>query len=149
MPKFEAPKPVEKKPVVVEEDLPDMRDLDKPRNGIIRLEKFIVREAKPPVFRERDVNTKKGLTDLAMRRYISDFDRALNLASLPFVGRLTEQRALAMYAEDERLKNMADLSDAANTASKSDAAAGTYINRESQKTYMRSRDFGWSNDAKK
>lgn len=150
MPKFEPPKPVEKKPVVVEEEeLPDMRDIDKPRNGIIRLEKFIVREAKPPVFRERDINTSAGIAAIAMRRYVSETGLALNRYTLPIIGSALKAYTLQRYADDERLKNMADLSDAANTASRSDAAAGTYINRESEKTYMRSRDFGWSNDAKK
>jgi hypothetical protein len=51
---------------------------------------------------------------------------------------------MAMYAEEERLQNMSALEDAAVTASKSDAAAGTYIRREAQKTYMRTNDFGWS-----
>jgi hypothetical protein len=49
-----------------------------------------------------------------------------------------------MYAEDERLRNMSDLRDAATNAAKSDAAAGDYIRRESNKTFLRSSDFGWS-----
>src|SRR4051812_22493734 len=126
------PKP-EPKP---ESEQVDMRDVDKPKNGIVRLPKYIVQEAKPPVFRERDINTQKGLTDIAMRRYISDADRALNRFTLPLFGSSMQARALAMYAEDERLKNMSDLNDAAAAASKSDAAAGTYIKREAQKTYM-------------
>jgi hypothetical protein len=134
------PKP-EPKP---EEEQVDMRDVDKPKNGIIRLPKYTVQEAKPPVFRERDINTQKGLTDIAMRRYISDADRALNRFTLPLFGTSKESRAMAMYAEEERLKNMSDLSDAANNASKTDAANGTYIKREAQKTYVRKSDFGWS-----
>jgi hypothetical protein len=141
-PKFTPPPPKpEPKP---EEELVDMREIDKPKNGIIRLPKYTVQEAKPPVFREREINTKKGLTDIAMRRYISDADRALNKFTLPLFGTSKESRALAMYAEEERLKNMSDLADAANNASKSDAAAGAYNKREAQKTYLRSSDFGWS-----
>ena len=107
-----------------------------------RLPKFMVRESKPAVFTERAINTEQGLTDIAMKRYISDVDRALNLASLPFIGRLSEARALALYSEDERLKNMSDLRDAGINAGKVDSAAGAYILKESQNTYLRTGDFG-------
>jgi hypothetical protein len=141
-PKYSPPPPKpEPKP---EEEQPDMRDIDKPKNGIVRLPKYIVQEPKPAVFSERAIHTQKGLTDIAMRRYISDADRALNRFTLPLFGTSAESRALAMYAEDERLKNMSDLDDAANNASKSDAAAGAYIKKEAQKTFLRSSDYGWS-----
>jgi len=141
-PKYEppAPKPAPKP----EAEQVDLREIDKPKNAIVRLPKYIVQEAKPPVFRERDIHTEKGLTDLAMRRYISDADRALNRWTLPLFGTSKEARAMAMYAEDERLRNMADLNDAAVTTAKFDPAAGDYIRKESQNTYRRTSDFGWS-----
>jgi len=121
-----------------------MRDIDKPKNGIVRLPKYIVQEPKPPVFRERDIYTQKGLTDLAMRKFISDMDRALNRWTLPLFGSSKESRAMAMYAEEERLRNMADLHDAAVSAAKNDRGQGSYILREAQQTYMRTSDFGWN-----
>jgi hypothetical protein len=141
-PKYTAPQP--KPPPRPEAELPDMRDIDKPKNTIIRLPKVIVQEPRPPVFTERSIHTEKGLTDIAMRRYISDVDRALNRFTLPLFGTSAEARALAMYAEDERLRNMSELEGTATAASQADAAAGTYIRRESEKTFMRSSDFGWS-----
>lgn len=141
-PKYTPPPP--KPPPKPEEEQVDLRDVDKPKNTIVRLPKYIVQEKKPPVFSERAIHTEKGLTEIAMRRYISDFDRALNRWTLPFIGISKEARALAMYAEEERLQNMSDLKDAAANASKSDAAAGEYIRRESQKTFLRSSDFGWN-----
>jgi hypothetical protein len=141
-PKY-TPPPPQPPPKPVEEQ-PDLREIDKPRNEIVRLPDFVVREKKPTVFSERTISTDKGLRDIAMRRYISDVDRALNLVSLPFFGALAEERALAMYIEDERLRNMSELRDAAENASKVDSAAGAYIRRESDMTYLRSRDFGWS-----
>lgn len=134
------PKP-EPKP---ESEQVDLREVDKPKNGIVRLPKYIVQEPKPAVFRERDINTQKGLTDIAVRRYISDADRALNRFTLPLFGTSKEARALAMYAEDERLRNMSDLSEAAAAASKSDSAAGSYIRKEAQETFLRTSDFGWN-----
>ncbi len=141
-PKYEPPVPKpEPKP---EAEPVDLREVDKPKNTIVRLPKYIVQEAKPPVFRERDINTEKGLTDIALRRYISDMDRALNRWTLPLFGTSKESRAMAMYAEDERLRNMSDLNDAAVTTAKFDPAAGDYIRKESQRTYLRTSDFGWS-----
>jgi hypothetical protein len=146
MPKYNPkPAPAAPKP---EEELPDLRDTDKPKNQIVRLPQVLVREPRNPVLRERDVNTKENLTAIAERRYISDADRALNRWNIfgtrsTSGGNSTSARAMAMYAEDERLKNMADLNDDAGLVSASDKAAGAYIKRESEKTYIRSSDFGW------
>jgi hypothetical protein len=141
-PKYTPPPPKpEPRP---EEELPDLRDVDKPKNTIIRLPKVIVQEPRPAVFTERAIHTEKGLTDIAMRRYISDVDRALNRFTLPLFGTSKEARAMAMYAEDERLRNMSELEATAAAVSQGDAAAGAYIRRESEKTFMRSSDFGWS-----
>lgn len=141
-PKYEpqAPKP----PPKPESELVDLRDVDKPKNTIVRLKPYVVQEPKPPIFTERSIHTEKGLTDIAMRRYISDADRALNRWTLPLFGTSKEARAMAMYAEEERLRNMANLEETAIAASKSDAAGGSYIRKEAQKTYLRSADFGWS-----
>ncbi len=138
MPKY-APPPKPKP----EEENADLRETDKPRNGIIRLPKYTVRERKPPVFRERDVYTNQGFADLAKRRYLTPTYRMLNNAYIPFLTASPEQHALAMYAEDERLNNISDLHDAARTVSRSDPNDGEYIKRVSDQTYMRTSDFGY------
>ena len=141
-PKYTPPPPKpEPKP---ESEQVDLREVDKPKNQIIRLPKYMVREQKPVVFSERAITTDKGLADIAVRRYISEVDRALNRFHIPFLTGSMEDRALAMYAEDERLKNMSDLRDSAADAAKVDPAAGTYIMRESRQTFMRTSDFGWN-----
>lgn len=149
-PKYTPPPPKPAAPPTPEEEQPDLRDIDKPKNTIVRLPKFMVRETRPPVFTERQISTAKGITDIAMRRYLSEADRAMNRYGIPLLsplgtasGSATEHRALALYAEDERLKNMSDLRDAGVNASKVDTAAGAYILKESQNTYMRTGDFGW------
>jgi hypothetical protein len=140
-PKYTPPAP--KPPPTPEEEQIDLREVDKPRNGIVRLPKYIVQEEKPPVFSDRVIHTKKGLADLAVRRYMSEADRALNRFTLPLFGTSMEARAMAMYEEQERLDNMGKLRDNAVDARKSDPAGGEYIRRESQKTFLRSSDFGW------
>lgn len=147
MPKFTPPKPVEKKP---DAELPDARDTDKPKNEIVRLPKYVVREPKAPIFRERDINTPQGLSNLAMKRYITETDRVLNRWNLFGTQSssgvdATTARALQMYADDERLKNMADLKDDAGLVSARDKSAGAYILREAQQTTMRTGDYGWQN----
>jgi hypothetical protein len=164
MPKYTPPPPPPPAPTAdelakkAEEEAADLRDTDKPKNQIVRLEKYVVKEERPPIFTEREINTKKGLASLAMRRYITDADRALNRYSIPLFaawspgsgnGSATEQRALLMYAEDERLRNMADLADNTNMVMKSNSSEGTAMKREVEKTYMRTDDFGWRNGNKK
>lgn len=140
-PKFAPPPP--KPAPKPEEEVPDARELDKPRNGIIRLPTVVVQEPKNPVLNERAVNTQKGLASIAVKRYISEVDKAMNRFTLPLFGQSVQSRAMEMYAEDERLQNMGDLKDTATAAGMSDKAAGSYILREANKTYLRSSDFGW------
>lgn len=141
MPKYNPPKPAP--PPTPIEQQPDLRDVDKPKNTIIRLPDYVVREAKPPVFRERDINTQQGLANIAMRRYSTEASRALNRFTIPIFGQTQEARALAMYAEDERLKNITELNDAADMVSARDKAQGAYIKRDIQNTTMRASDYGW------
>jgi hypothetical protein len=131
-----------------EEDLPDLREIDKPKNTIVRLPKYVVHAPRPPIFRERDIYTRQGLANLAMRRYFSETDRALNRFTLPLFAISNSDRALAMYAEDERLKNMADVADNTNMVMKSDAAAGTKMKDAAQQTFIRWSDFGWQGGQK-
>jgi hypothetical protein len=89
---------------------PDMRDLDKPRNKIPRLpagmmSTYIVHADRVPVFRERDLYTKKGLIDLAMKNH-----PGLRLGN--FFG-LNSGAAYEAFLEDERIEKIHDLDDMA------------------------------------
>jgi hypothetical protein len=140
-PKYTPPPP--KPPPRNEEDLPDLREIDKPKNGIVRLPKYTVHEKPPPVLNERVVSTKKGFAELASKRYLTEADRALNRFTLPLFGSSAEQRAIAMYEEDERLKNMAELNDDARMVSATDKAAGLYVKRAVDSTFIRDGNFDW------
>jgi hypothetical protein len=139
MPKYDPPKPVAPKD---EEDLPDMRDIDKPRNQIIRLPDYVVREKRPPVFRERDINTTKGLSAITMKRYFSETARALNRYTIPLFGMSQEAYANMLYAEDERLDNIASLKATAADL-KALGGDGTAISRETDRAYIRTSDYGY------
>jgi hypothetical protein len=132
-----------------------MREVDKPKNAIVRLPKFIVQERRPAVFREQDIHTKDGLANLAMRRYMTETDRALNRFTIPIFhplsllgGTSNEDRAMAMYYEDERLKDMANVADHTNMVMKSDAAAGAKMKNVERDTFMRWSDIGWQGGKK-
>ncbi|MEO5959694.1 MAG: hypothetical protein ABIZ49_13845, partial [Opitutaceae bacterium] len=107
---------------------------------------------RPPIFSERAITTDKGIKDIAVLRYISEVDRAMNRFRIPLISGFTagsgtnpeEARALAMYAEDERLKNISTMKDAAGLVSARDGAEGSYILRDVQKTFMRTPTFGGS-----
>jgi hypothetical protein len=148
------PKEEPKKTVVVEdrgdeEALPESTPIapDQPRNKIIRLPKYIVEGDRPPVFRERDIYTKQALAAIAMRRYLSSFDRNfLNRFHIPFLTPSSEARAMAMYEEDERLQNISDLKQSAADARKAgDNAGADYLSRETNRTFLRSGGMDWNN----
>lgn len=141
-PKFTPPPPKPATPPPEEEEV-DARELDKPKNGIIRLPKYIVREKPPAVLNERAVNTQRGLADLAMKRYVTEGYRALNRFTLPLFGSSAETYAMMRYEEEERLKTMGELNDMAGMVSARDRAAGAYVRKLGSEATMRQPDFDW------
>lgn len=140
MPKYNPPKPTEPKN---EEDLPDLREIDKPRNQIIRLPDYVVREKRPPVFRERDINTAKGLAALAKKRYFSETAQALNRFTIPLFGLGQDAYAAMMLADQERLDNMASLKSTAADLKALSEGQGDTVSREVDRAYIRTDDFGY------
>jgi hypothetical protein len=137
MPKYSPPpKAVEPKP---EDEQTDLRETDKPKNKIIRLQKVIVTEQKPPVFRDRDLESKGSLADRGLKSH-----PGLQIGNLGGTNRPT---ALLMYEEQERLNNMSDLKkDAHDAANSGDSTAADHILRENNRANYRPSDFGWNSD---
>jgi len=132
MPKFSPPTPT---PAVTGEP-EDLRDVDKPKNDIPRLPKYVVRELRPPVFKQRDLYTDAGLVNLALK-----FHPGLRLGN--FFG-LNEAYAKEMIYEDERLANIQDLNETAYAFARGgDKAEADYIQKATQDTFMRS-DDSWN-----
>jgi hypothetical protein len=133
MPKYDPPKPAPLPPPV--DPTADLRDTDKPKNGIVRLPQYMVHEARPSVFREWDLYSKEGLAQMALLRY-----RGLSL--VPFAN-MNKGVATQMYLDNERLFNMADLETTARSMqSGGDKSEANYIRSISQDTYMRGIDWG-------
>jgi hypothetical protein len=118
------------------------RDDDKSTSNLLRLPDYVVHDRRPPVLRERDLLTERGLSELAQRRYISTLDHVLNDHSLPLVCATPEARALAEYAEDERLTSMEGFARNARDISAIDRAAGADLKRLADETFMRRSDVG-------
>lgn len=128
MPKFSPPTPTP-----AEVATQDLRDVDKPKNEIPRLPKYVVHESRPPVFRDRDLYTPEGLISLSFRSHPG-------LAIGNILG-LNEGPAREMWLDDQRLSSISDLDDTAHAmAQGGDKAEANYILQETQDTFMRS-DF--------
>ena len=108
MPKFNPPPP---EPEKTEEEIL----AEQPKNGIVRLPQIVVEGRRPPVFSERQINTDKGLKELAVKRYYAGAGATLNPTDVPFFGKLAEQTAIKMWEEDERLRQMAKYEGLAET----------------------------------
>jgi len=113
----------------------DLRDVDKPRNEIIRLPKYVVEEKKSPVFRGHELLTPAGRLDLALKRH-----PGLRFGPLAF---LNHGWALAMLAEEERLDRISEMKDVARTVSVNDPADAAEIKRLTDLTFMRTSGFGY------
>lgn len=138
MPKYNPPpKPAPKEPG---EEV-DLREIDKPRNQIIRLPQYVVREQKPPVFTEREISTTKGLNAIALQRYFSQTGLALNRFTIPLFGISKEAYAQMLYAEDERLRNIAELESAAADVNLVDPANARKLKEATRDTYQRGFDY--------
>jgi hypothetical protein len=118
---------------------PEAGDADKPKNGVVRLPQYVVREPKSPVFTERESMTKQGLDDLAMKRYLGLDPSKMNSPLAAAITRvLFQSYATQEYADAERLSNISDLnSTAAAMARGGDKAESDYIKRASDDTYAR------------
>ncbi|MFO1452061.1 MAG: hypothetical protein U1F61_28105 [Opitutaceae bacterium] len=132
--------PAQKKP---EEKKPEPAEAEEegPKNGIIRLPQYIVEGDRPPVFRPRDVNTKKGLGQIAVDKYFTETGKALNRFTIPLFGMSKEQYALMMWEEEERLKNMKNASENVYLLRQTDPAAAAQLKREVDQTFIRRSEF--------
>lgn len=131
------PPPPEPKP----EDEVDARDVDKPKNGIIRLPKYLVEGKRPPIFNDRNLYSKEMLRRLAYQRYMSSFSQNF-LNRYHFLGKGDEAYALMQYEAEERERNMQEMEDrvAMYRVSGDNAEAGK-LKEDSRDTFMRRTDY--------
>jgi hypothetical protein len=85
----------------------DLREADKPRNGIIRLPSYLVQEEKLPAFKERDLLTPQGRLKLAYQRH-----PGLHFGNIRIFR--NDGIALMMLEEEERLERRQEFYDLAS-----------------------------------
>lgn len=110
MPKYNPPDPEAEKARKAREEL----FANDRKNGIVRLPTVVVEGERPPIFTEREVNTDKGLEQIAVKRYFDGAAQALNTVAIPLLGKSNEALAMEMWEEDERLRHIADYNERAD-----------------------------------
>jgi hypothetical protein len=121
----------------------DMREVDKPRNQIIRLPKYLVEAQRPPVFNDRNLYSKEMLRRLAYQRYISSFGRnVLNKYRLPIIGGGIDAYAMMQYEAEERNNNLAEMADKVSMYRVSgDSTEADQLKADAQNTFMRRSEY--------
>jgi hypothetical protein len=130
VPKFEQPPAAAEKPA---EPAQDLREIDKPRNTIVRLPRYLVQEDKPPVFKDRELMTPKARLHAALHKH-----PGLNLGSF-WIFR-NDGIAMAMLAEEERLERKREFEDMASLISSPREHAN--VKRHVEQAFLREADFG-------
>lgn len=117
------------------EPAPDLREIDKPKNTIIRLPDVYVREDRVRVPKEREVRTPKATLEEALRRHPGARFGSFWIFSNHGI-------ALAMLAEEERLEKKREFEDLAGLMRITDPAAGAKAKHDVQQAFLREADFG-------
>jgi hypothetical protein len=112
----------------------DLREIDKPRNTIIRLPNYLVQEEKPSVIKEREVLTPKARLENAYKKH-----PGLHVGSLPFLS--NDGIALFMQQEDERLERKSEFEDLVSLLRFGDPAHAA-VKSEVEQAFMREARFG-------
>ena len=133
MPKYTPAKPAPPKPAAETDDTP--------KNGVVRLPKYVVHDSTPPIFTKKDVMTEQERKEEAMRQYIIDTKDMPGFAAA-MSKFLFQDNASQQYADAERASNIASLrSDASAAAVGGDAAESNFIRQQSNDTYLRRSDW--------
>jgi len=132
-PKFVATPPTNESAVAAPDESKELENV-KPRNTIIRLPEYVVRDPKVPSIKEREVLTPSARLALARKR--NPGIRIGNLFGL------NNGVALGMLAEEERLERKREFEDLASLTQLSDPANHPRIKRQVEQAFMRERDFG-------
>jgi hypothetical protein len=135
IPKFEPPPPLSPVTTPSAEAPVDLREVDRPRNTIVRLPSYLVREEKPVILTEREVQTPRARLQLALKKH-----PGLRLGSF-WIFR-NDGIALAMLAEEERLEQKQQFEDLVQLMHFSDSAAKATAKNSVETAFMRTADFG-------
>jgi hypothetical protein len=139
LPHYEPPKSAA---IQAAEQTAALRDTDIPRNHIVRLPKYEVKEDQSAENARRKIPlTPQQKADLAMKQYVID-TKDMSPFAAGIARALFQDYATQEYEDAERAKNMADLSfDAKEAALSGDDAGSAAIKAEAIDLYMRHQDW--------
>jgi hypothetical protein len=123
-------------PVTGDAHLGELRAVDPLHGDVVLLPPYLVAESKLRLPTSDQVLTGTGRVAIAMKRYATELDRAMNPFTLPLVGIPIEARAMAKYHEDEWLKKRAEFDDLIGLVRATNKAAGARVQREVQKAFI-------------
>jgi hypothetical protein len=118
-----------------------LRDTDTPRNHVVRLPRYVVRDIQTGAAAKKIPLTPKEMADLAMKRYVID-TKDLSPFAAGIARALFQDYAMQEYEDAERGKEMADLNfDAKEAALSGDTAGSDSIKAEAADLFMRHQDW--------
>ena len=112
----------------------DLREVDRPRNQIIRLPAYTVEAPKIPELKERHILRPRAKIDLVFKR-----NPGLRVGN--FFG-LNGGIAAAMLADEERLERMREFNDLVSLLNFSEAPPSPELRQTLDTTFMRPAKFG-------
>lgn len=112
----------------------DLREVDRPRNQIIRLPPYRVEAPKVPELKERHILRPRAKIDLVFKR-----NPGLRVGN--FFG-LNGGIAAAMLADEERLERMREFNDLVSLLRFSETPASSELQQTLETTFMRPAKFG-------
>jgi hypothetical protein len=132
--KFEPPPPTPVATPLLDAAV-DLRETDRPRNTIVRLPSYLVREEKPVILSEREIRTPRARLQLALKKH-----PGLRLGSF-WIFR-NDGIALAMLAEEERLEQKQHFAELVQLMHFSDPGIKATAKQGVEHAFMREADFG-------
>ncbi len=121
-------------PAAASADPIDLREVDRPRNQIIRLPNYVVEAPKIPELKERHILTPRTKIDLVFKR-----NPGLRIGNL--FG-LNGGVAAAMLADEERLERMREFNDLVSLLNFSEQPTSPELRQTLETTFMRPAKFG-------
>jgi hypothetical protein len=143
IPKYNPPTP--QKLSAEEAEFAALEARDKPKNKIIRLPKVVVQGVRPPIFAEHELYTPSGLTDLALKRYVTDVNGMPSATAAALTRFLFGSYAQQQYQAAQRQQEMSDTEDTAKMFQRAgDSGESAALNQAVQDSYLLRGDFGGS-----
>ena len=142
LPKYNPAKPEEKKPD--DDSGPDRRDLDKPKNQIVRLPGVVVNAQQAPEVPNAAILAPQARADASMKRFVGVDPSKMSPVAAGVTRALFQAYADQQAADARREANLSDLKQTASTMSAAgDQSEGNFLQKAANDTSARPTDADW------